>query len=168
MQSHEAARKGEKTRALLEERLATSEQSGKDAAAQLRSMHARTTAADAQLVVKQAELEEAAAMLQDAQEALRAAQRRQTELQEDCRRTGSEVAALSAKLGMQTVLLESKEMEIEELKAALEVVGVKEEAAGDVLDSRAGEVKQLRIEVQKLQGKLKTQVCCCNKLYFGT
>jgi chromosome segregation ATPase len=158
VQSQEAAGKGEKVRVLLEERLSNCEQSSKDSASQLRSMHARVAAADAQLRGKQAELEGCTAGLQDAQEALRAAQRQYAELQIDSRKVSTEVAALTARLGVQTALLESKDVEIEELRAALEVEGLKEEVVGGVLDSKAGEVKQLRSEVVKLQGRLKTQV----------
>lgn len=158
MQANDATARAERTAAAAEQQRTASDAAAKDAAAQLRAARARDAAADAAARSKQAELEEASASLLDTREALHAAHRRHMELQADSRKLGGDVAALTARLGVQTALSESRDVEIEELKAALERAGSEREAKGDALGSSVGEAKRLRGEIARLQGGLKAQV----------
>lgn len=158
LQANDATARAERTAAAAEQQRTASDAAAKDAAAQLRAARARDAAADAAARSKQAELEEASASLLDTREALHAAHRRHMELQADSRKLGGEVAALTARLGVQTALSESRDVEIEELKAALERAGSEREATGDALGSSVGEAKRLRGEIARLQGGLKAQV----------
>ena len=149
----------DKERALAEHRASASEAAARDAGTQLRGFHGRIAALDAQAAAKDAELHEAAAGAQDARDAQLSAQQAHARLQVELRRTGNETAQLTARLGVASALSESKDVEIEELKAAVERGAAQGQVAGEALQGTAGEVKRLRGECGALQGTARTLVC---------
>lgn len=108
--------------------------------------------------MRESELDEALAAAQDARDAQQRQDSTQALLLADARKAGGELAATTAKLSVQLALCESKDVEIEELKAALERRVLEGEAAGEALAGTADGAKQLRAEVSRLQGCLKVQV----------
>ena len=161
MQAQEDLTKVDKERAMLEHRAASSEQTAKDSAAQLRAFHGRVTALEAQVHAKDAELDEAAAGVQDARDGQLRMEQAHARLQTELRRASADAAQLTARLGVQTALCESKDVEIEELKGAVARGAAQGEATGEALVGTADEAKRLRGEVAQLQGSLKTMVWLC-------
>jgi chromosome segregation ATPase len=157
----------QKERFLAESRAGSSEQSHKVAQTQLRSIHSRLTALESQLHLKESELEEAEFAIQDARTSQHASEHALTQVQAEARKTSCQVAALTAQLGVQTALCQSKDVEMEELKAAVERRALEGEASVEALVDTTDEVKRLRGEIGRLQGSLKMQArgfTCCRAL----
>jgi chromosome segregation ATPase len=143
---------------LAEERADEAEGLLKEANAQMRNLTSRATALESQLRAKEAEVEEANAEMSSCREGRSETESRVLQLQADLRGACADTANLTAQLGVQTALARSREVEIEELKAAMRDAGVREVEAGDVLDDTVGEMKRLKAECAKLQCLLKSQV----------
>jgi hypothetical protein len=112
------------------------------------------------VAAKDAELDEAAAAVLDAGDGQLRMEQAHARLQAELRRAGSEAAQLTARLGVQTALSESKDVEIEELKAAVARGAVVGEVAGEKAEGSAGKAKRLRGKCAQLQGSIKTLVRC--------
>lgn len=98
-------------------------------------------------------------VVQDAKDAQLQAEQAHTRLQGDLRRVGADNAQLTARLGVATALSESKDVEIEELKA--ELTRRAGEARSELQASAAGgadESKRLRVDCAQLQTSVKTLV----------
>ena len=150
---------------LAEERAGVAEASLKDASTQLRVMATRVTALESQLCAKEAEVDDANAATAAAREGRSATESRILQLQADLRGACADTASLTAQLGVQTATAHSREVEIEELKAALQSASVREEVAEGTLGDTVSEVRRLKAECAKHQCLIKTQVCCCCALF---
>eukprot|EP00892_Ulva_mutabilis_P009660 jgi/Ulvmu1/7066/UM033_0126.1 len=143
---------------LAEERATVAEASLKDASTQLRVMATRVTALESQLRAKDAELEDATAAAAAARDGRSETESRILQLQADLRGACADTAALTAQLGVQTAAAHSREVEVEELKAAVQSASVREEVAEGALGDTVSEVRRLKAECSKHQCLIKTQV----------
>lgn len=144
---------------LAEERAAAAEASLKEATTQLRVMATRITALESQLRSKETEVEDANAAAASAREGRSETESRILQLQADLRGACADTAALTAQLGVQTALAHSREVEVEELKAAVHSASMREEVAEGTLGDTVSEVRRLKAECAKHQCLIKTQVC---------
>lgn len=143
---------------MAEQRAHECETALKDATAQMRSLTSRITALEAQLRAKESEAEEIQATMTASRKGSSEIEARGIQLQADLRGACADIASLTAQLGVQTAVAQSRDVEIEELKAAVREAGVRQEAAGDALDDTVGENKRLSMQCAQLQCSLKTQV----------
>jgi chromosome segregation ATPase len=143
---------------MAEQRACECEAALKEATAQMRSLTSRNTALEAQFRAKESEAEELQAAMTASRKGISEIESRGLMLQADLRAACADIANLTAQLGVQTAVAQSREVEIEELKAAVREAGFRQEAAGDALDDTVGENRRLTLQCAQLQCSLKTQV----------
>ena len=131
----------------------------KEATTQLRVMATRITALESQLRAKETEVEDANAAAASARDGRSETESRILQLQADLRGACADTAALTAQLGVQTALAHSREVEVEELKAAVHSASMREEVVEGTLGDTVSEVRRLKAECAKHQCLIKTQVC---------